>query len=566
MNINIELAKLYMDRGIIDEQEMNTMLAESSELGITIDAYMLKTKARSEREVYSVLSEFYCMPYVQMEMLDPDDQLVRSFSVTFLRKNCIVPITVDASGTMVIAIGRPFDFNARSAARVLHRGPVEFIMVLPEYVEKYLNSTAAVKSTADALVSLQKEREKKAVASSPSVATIAAPTPKEEEEISNAPAVRLVDSIIKEAIPFRASDIHIEPFENVVKVRYRIDGDLADRAEFPIESFPAICARLKILSGIDIAERRIPQDGRINLSIEGKEYDFRVSTLPTIFGEKFVIRILDKTSFSFTRKDLGFNEDENKIVDKILAHPHGIVLLTGPTGCGKSTTLYSFLKEINKPEVNIVTVEDPVEYTLMGINQTQVNTKANMTFAAALRSILRQDPDIIMIGEMRDEETAQIAIRAAITGHLVFSTLHTNDAPGVINRLVDMGVKGYLVEDSLIGVISQRLVKQLCPMCKIKTRTNRREMEILHIDEPTTIYRPQGCQYCNNSGYRGRIAVHEIMYMTDKLRDTVGRHLTAEDVREIAKSEGMKTLWEACRERVYSGDTSISELMTLSLD
>ncbi len=441
MNINIELAKLYMDRGIIDEQEMNTMLAESSELGITIDAYMLKTKARSEREVYSVLSEFYCMPYVQMEMLDPDDQLVRSFSVTFLRKNCIVPITVDASGTMVIAIGRPFDFNARSAARVLHRGPVEFIMVLPEYVEKYLNSTAAVKSTADALVSLQKEREKKAVASSPSVATIAAPTPKEEEEISNAPAVRLVDSIIKEAIPFRASDIHIEPFENVVKVRYRIDGDLADRAEFPIESFPAICARLKILSGIDIAERRIPQDGRINLSIEGKEYDFRVSTLPTIFGEKFVIRILDKTSFSFTRKDLGFNEDENKIVDKILAHPHGIVLLTGPTGCGKSTTLYSFLKEINKPEVNIVTVEDPVEYTLMGINQTQVNTKANMTFAAALRSILRQDPDIIMIGEMRDEETAQIAIRAAITGHLVFSTLHTNDAPGVINRLVDMGVK-----------------------------------------------------------------------------------------------------------------------------
>ena len=491
MNINIELAKLYMDRGIIDEQEMNTMLAESSELGITIDAYMLKTKARSEREVYSVLSEFYCMPYIQMEMLDPDDQLVRCFSVTFLRKNCIVPITVDASGTMVIAIGRPFDLNARSAARVLHRGPVEFIMVLPEYIEKYLNSTAAVKSTADALVSLQKEREKKTGTAATSATTANAPTAKEEEEISSAPAVRLVDSIIKEAIPFRASDIHIEPFETIVKVRYRIDDDLADRAEFPIESFPAICARLKILSGIDIAERRIPQDGRINLSIEGKEYDFRVSTLPTIFGEKFVIRILDKTSFSFTRKDLGFSEDENKVVDKILAHPHGIVLLTGPTGCGKSTTLYSFLKEINKPEVNIVTVEDPVEYTMMGINQTQVNTKSNMTFAAALRSILRQDPDIIMIGEMRDEETAQIAIRAAITGHLVFSTLHTNDAPGVINRLVDMGVKGYLVEDSLIGVISQRLVKQLCPMCKIKTKTNRREMELLHIDEPAAIYRPQ---------------------------------------------------------------------------
>lgn len=566
MNLNIELAKLYMDRGIIDEHEMNTMLGEASELNLSIDAYMMKTKSRSEREVYSVLSEFYCMPYVQMEMLDPDDELVKKFSVSFLKKNCIVPITIDTSGTLVVATGRPFDCTSLSAARLFFRGRIEFILVTPVQIDKYLTSAAAVISTANALDSLQKEREKKLGSNAKYVNGVLVAAPKEEDEVANAPAVRLVDSIIKEAIPFRASDIHIEPFEKLVKVRYRIDGDLVDRAEFPIESFPAICARIKILSGIDIAERRIPQDGRINLTVEGTEYDFRVSTLPTIFGEKFVIRILDKSSFGFSRADLGFSADENKVVDKILAHPHGIILLTGPTGCGKTTTLYSFLQEVNKPEVNIVTVEDPIEYTMFGINQTQVNVKANMTFAAALRSILRQDPDIIMIGEIRDEETAQIATRAAITGHLVFSTLHTNDAPGVINRLVDMGVKGYLVEDSLIGVISQRLVKRLCPMCKIKAKTNSREMEMLKITEPTTIYRPQGCQFCNNSGYRGRIAVHEIMYMTDKLRDTIGRDMTAEDVREVAKSEGMNTLWESCRNMVYDGTTSIAELMSLSME
>lgn len=300
-----------------------------------------------------------------------------------------------------------------------------------------------------------------------------------------------------------------------MRIRYRIDGELSDRANFPIESYPAICARLKIIAEMNIAERRIPQDGRVNMVINGVEYDFRVSSIPTVWGEKFVIRILDKSAFNFSREELGFTEAGGALVDKILAHPHGIVLLTGPTGCGKSTTLYSFLRELNKPNVNITTVEDPVEYTLEGINQIQVNVKADMTFAAALRSILRQDPDIVMIGEIRDEETAQIAIRAAITGHLVFSTLHTNDAPGAMVRLVDMGVSGYLAADALVGVISQRLVKRLCPACKKKGKTNAREMAMLGIKEPVSIYRPQGCQYCNGTGYKGRIAVHEIMYMND---------------------------------------------------
>ncbi|MGN1235060.1 MAG: GspE/PulE family protein, partial [Christensenellaceae bacterium] len=307
-------------------------------------------------------------------------------------------------------------------------------------------------------------------------------------------------------------------------------------------------------------------DGRINMVVGGKEYDFRVSSLPTVYGEKFVIRILDKTSFHFTREDLAFTERENEVIDKMLLRPHGIILLTGPTGCGKSTTLYSFLKEINHPDVNIVTVEDPVEYTLAGVNQTQVNTKANMTFATALRSILRQDPDVIMIGEIRDEETAEIAVRAAITGHLVFSTLHTNDASSAVIRLEDMGVQDYLVADALVGVIAQRLVKRLCPACKKRGRTNPKEMDILGIAEPVSIARPQGCQFCNNTGYKGRIAVHEIMFVNEEMKMAVSKGKDLDVLRELAIQNGMSTLWSSCRSLVMKGVTSIQELMTLNQD
>ena len=297
-----------------------------------------------------------------------------------------------------------------------------------------------------------------------------------------------------------------------------------------------------------------------------KEYDFRVSSLPSVHGEKFVIRILDKTSFRFTRQDLGFTDEENVVIDRMLEQPHGIILLTGPTGCGKSTTLYSFLKEVNTPTVNIITVEDPVEYTMNGITQTQVNQKANMTFATALRSILRQDPDIIMIGEIRDEETAEIAVRAAITGHLVFSTLHTNDAPGAITRLEDMGVPDYLVADALVGVIAQRLVKRLCPACKKRGKTNQKEMEILGITEPVSIFRPQGCQFCNNSGYKGRVAIHEIMHMDETMKSMVTQTKSSESLRNLASNNGMINLWTSCRSLVLKGVTSLQELMTLNSD
>jgi len=454
------------------------------------------------------------------------------------------------------------DTSALSAIATRIVCPVDYVLVPPMQIERYIDSIAAVLSTSEALDDLNEEGDAKLFSGKSSDDDEDAL----EGDVLNNPSVRLVDSIIKEAIPYRASDIHIEPFEKTVKVRYRIDGDLQERADFSAGAYSAISARIKIMAGMDIAERRIPQDGRINLIVGGKEYDLRVSSLPTMFGEKFVIRILDRTSFRFTREDLGFTEDENVLLDKMLSRPHGIILLTGPTGCGKSTTLYAFLKEINKPEVNIVTVEDPVEYTMSGINQTQVNTKANMTFSVALRSILRQDPDVIMVGEMRDEETAEIAVRAAITGHLVFSTLHTNDAPGSITRLEDMGVEDYLLADALVGVIAQRLVKRMCPACKKRAKTNAKEMEILGLDEPINIFRPQGCQFCNGTGYKGRVAVHEIMYINENMRNAIAQEQNLEKLREKAKENGMVTLWNSCRSLVVKGVTSIQELMSLNVE
>lgn len=560
MNANYELLQFYVYKKIIKKKDADAILSECERLGIPVREYLLTKEYTTEATELEALAEYYCMPCIELEMLDIDKSLFDRFSFDFMKSNKIVPVSFDKNGTLLVATGKPLDSATMSSMSVNFSCPVQCILTPSSQIDRYIDSISAVITTSAALSDLNAEKDDQLFGKGDVTQSIIF----REDDVINNPAVRLVDSIVKEAIPYRASDIHIEPFEKKVRVRYRIDGDLQERAEFPIEFYSAISARLKIMSGLNIAERRIPQDGRINMIIGGKEYDFRVSSLPTVYGEKFVIRILDKTSFHFTRTDLGFTDGENAIIDKMLMRPHGIILLTGPTGCGKSTTLYSFLKEVNDPTVNIITVEDPVEYTMAGINQTQVNTKANMTFALALRSILRQDPDIIMIGEIRDEETAEIAVRAAITGHLVFSTLHTNDAPGAITRLEDMGVADYLVADALAGVIAQRLVKRLCPACKKRGKTNAKEMEILGITEPVSIFRPQGCQFCNNTGYKGRIAIHEIMYMNENMKNEVSRSKNLEVLREMAAKNGMVSLWDSCKSIVLSGVTSIQELMTLT--
>ena len=563
MNIQADLLQFYLYKKLIKKKDFDTILEEAKRLNVSVRDYLLAKEYVTEATELEALAEYYCMPFVEIDMLDVDMSLFDKFSFDYMKKNKFIPVSIDRNGVMLVAVGKPMDFSAMSAIAACYAGAVDVVLTPPVQIDRMIDSVAAVISTSAALKDLNSESDEKLIAgfknSAPGLASTA-------DDVVNNPAVRLVDSIIKEAIPYRASDIHVEPFEKRVRVRYRIDGDLQERAEFPIEAYPAICARLKIMSGLNIAERRVPQDGRINMLIGGKEYDFRVSSLPSIYGEKFVIRILDKTSFHFSREDLGFTVEENAIIDKMLMRPHGVILLTGPTGSGKSTTLYSFLKEVNDPTVNIITVEDPVEYTMAGITQTQVNAKANMTFAAALRSILRQDPDIIMIGEIRDEETAEIAVRAAITGHLVFSTLHTNDAPGAITRLEDMGVPDYLVADALAGVIAQRLVKRLCPACKKRGKANAKEMEILGLRDPVSIFRPQGCQFCNNTGYKGRIAIHEIMFMNEAMKNEVSKSKNLDVLKQMAIKNGMISLWSSCRSLVIKGITSVQELMTLNAE
>ena len=366
----------------------------------------------------------------------------------------------------------------------------------------------------------------------------------------------------------RASDIHIEPMENIIRVRYRIDGALYERARYGVNVLSAIIARIKIIGGMDISEKRKPQDGRITQVVDRVEYDIRVSILPTVYGEKVVMRLAAKSALNRDKSQLGFKPYELKQFDYILKNPHGIILVTGPTGSGKSTTLYTALSELNKEDVNIITVEDPVEANIDGINQVQVNNKADLTFATALRSILRQDPDIIMIGEIRDQETASIAVQASITGHLVVSTLHTNSSASTITRLEDMGIESYLIADSVIGVIAQRLVRRLCPFCKKPKQATRDEKEFMGMreEEDVTIYEPCGCSKCDNTGFKGRIGVYEIMQITPKLKTIISKREGADILKEEALKEGMHTLRMSATDYVLDGTTSFSEMVKVSFD
>lgn len=389
----------------------------------------------------------------------------------------------------------------------------------------------------------------------------------EVDDVKNAPVVKMIEYLFRNSVEMRASDIHIEPFEKEIRIRYRIDGKLTTINTLGIESLAPLITRIKILANLNIAEKRIPQDGRIITKIGNTDVDLRVSILPTVNGEKVVIRILNRDNYKLGKEHLGLSKANLRKLNNIISNPHGIVLVTGPTGSGKSTTLYTILSELNSSNVNIVTVEDPVEYTLDGINQVNVNKKAGLSFASGLRSILRQDPDIIMIGEIRDEETAQIAIKAAITGHLVLSTLHTNDAPSSITRLVDMGVEPYLVASSVVGVIAQRLVRKICPHCKEEYEASEYERKTLTGSSNGTLklYKGKGCGHCNGTGYIGRIGVYEIMEVTREHRDIINKTRDSDILKDISIKHGMTTLEDECKKLVLNGTTTMQELATITL-
>lgn len=383
-----------------------------------------------------------------------------------------------------------------------------------------------------------------------------------KDRVESAPIVKLATTIVENSYRADATDIHIEPFDKYTRIRIRVNGDLVELMNISSAVHSALTTRFKLISGMNIAEKRIPQDGRFTQVVDGTTLDVRVSSLPMVHGEKIVIRILSTGQIALRKiTDLGMSDYNYTLFESMLRVPHGVILVTGPTGSGKTTTLYAALGEIAKPNVNVVTVEDPVEKAIDGINQCQVNTKAGMTFAAALRSILRQDPDVVMIGEMRDTETADIGIRAAITGHLVLSTLHTNDAASTVVRLVDMGVAPYMVATSLIGVIAQRLVKVLCPDCKKPRMTTPEENDLMGLDHSIQIFEPGGCPACNNTGYRGRTAIHEIIHCTTKVSSIIAGGGTKEEIEKAAKEQGTKLLRDNAAELVQAGETSIDELV-----
>ncbi|MGL5314147.1 MAG: GspE/PulE family protein [Peptostreptococcaceae bacterium] len=389
----------------------------------------------------------------------------------------------------------------------------------------------------------------------------------EIDDVKNAPVVKMIEYLFRNSVEMRASDIHIEPFENEVRIRYRIDGQLQTVNSLQKESLGPLVTRIKILAGLNITEKRVPQDGRILTNVDNQEVDLRVSILPVVSGEKIVIRILSRSSYKIGKNELGMNGSNLDKLQNMISKPNGIVLVTGPTGSGKSTTLYTILNELNSSDINIVTIEDPVEYTMNGINQVNVNAKNGVTFAAGLRSILRQDPDIVMIGEIRDEETAKVAVKAAITGHLVVSTLHTNDAPSTITRLIDMGIEPYLVSTAITGVIAQRLVKKVCDNCKESYEADIYEKKILskNQNESVTLYKAKGCGYCNHTGYKGRTGIYEMMEITREHKDIITETRDVNILRDVAIKHGMETLSDECKKLVLSGITTINELLAVSM-
>ena len=516
--------------------------ADSSETPIYTE--LVKDKIVDEENMYHILADYLGFEYRYCQLSEINLSFIGNYPRDLLLEYQGIPFEFDGD-TLVILGSNPFKIEEFTELLTYGGRKIKFIISPPKQMKlilDYANNKIQQNEAMDEYIKNNTETEEV-----------------DPDAPIDAPVIKLCDSILIDAINRGASDIHIEPFSKSVFIRFRIDGKLQKIDDISPKLYPAMLARYKIMAELNIAERRVPQDGKISLTVEGGNYDFRVSTIPTIHGEKIVIRIYSRSFSSSDISSLGFSDKQKDLIMGMITRPHGIILLTGPTGSGKSTTLYTFLRYLAKEDTNIMTVEDPVENEIDGINQVQVNTKANLTFAAALRSFLRQDPNVIMIGEIRDEETAQIATRAAITGHLVLSSIHTNDAAGVITRLINMGIPKYLVADSLLGAISQRLVRKLCPKCKVAKTTTPAEMALLKINEPAEIFEPKGCNFCNNTGYLGRIGVFEIMVITDEIRAVVmSDDFTSEKVGDIVERD-MTTVLSHTRERVLAGITSLEE-------
>lgn len=557
----IRLGDVLMSRGLIDQNQLNMALKEQKEKGRMLGEMLVELGYVTQEKINDILCEMLNIEFIDLQVEEPEENVRDLIPEEVMRKYTLVPMRYDKNnaGVIQVAMADPMNILAMDDINIITGKQVAPYLANASDIRAYFDRVFGKKQAQNiaemykkeqGLVQEESEEEKL-----------------RKEDVENAPIVQLVNSIIEQAARQRASDIHIEPFEESIRVRYRVDGVLREVIEYDKSLLGAITARLKIMSGMDISEKRKPQDGRITIIVDNREYDIRVSNLPTVYGEKVVMRLASKEGFKKQKSDLGLTPADLVKFDNILKNPHGIILVTGPTGSGKSTTLYTALSSLNSEEVNIITVEDPVEANIDGINQVQVNNKADMTFANALRSILRQDPDIIMIGEIRDSETAEIAVRASITGHLVVSTLHTNSTANSISRLADMGVEPYLIADSLVGIIAQRLVRRLCE-CKKPRLATLEEKEELAVDpsEDIVLYEPCGCKMCDNTGYKGRIGIYEIMTITPKIKSMITKGKSADEIKEQAIEEGMSTLKASAAKYVLDGTTSMSEMVKVTYE
>jgi general secretion pathway protein E len=542
----MRLGEILMQRKLLEQDDLDRALELQKERGDKLGKILIDLGFIASRDLLSALSEQLGVPLAAVDQPPPVAPEIDGLSPRFMRQCRFIPIRVEDS-TLSIAMADPLDFETTAA-------------VCGFSGLKVATALAAEQEILDAIDKYYGEAEKQTTDSEIESTQAGEDLEHLRDMASEAPVIRLVNAMIAQAVEKRASDIHIEPFEKEFRIRYRIDGVLFNQEQPPREMKAAIVSRLKLMAKLNIAERRLPQDGRIKIKTLGREVDLRVSTLPTLYGESVVMRLLDRSAGDFyDLRRLGFDTHFLARMEYYTSLPHGIFLVTGPTGSGKSTTLYSALKRINIPDKKIITIEDPVEYQMDGINQIHVNPQIGLTFAAGLRHIVRQDPDVIMVGEIRDRETADIAIRAALTGHLVFSTLHTNDAPSAITRLTDMGVENYLITSSLVSVLAQRLVRLICPHCKVAAGTRTAPD-----GEKVESFRGAGCESCSGTGYTSRVGIFELMELNDEIRKLIMANEDAAQITAAARRNGMQSLREDGWMKVRTGVTTADEVMRVT--
>jgi type II secretion system protein E len=562
--------------GKLDDDKIQKAKLRSSELGAPLPKTLVQMGVVEEDDILEVLGENLGMETVHLGDMRIDPAALSLLPKDLTSKYHAVPIAVEDS-TVKVALADPFDVQSIDTIRLFledkgyHFQPV---IAREDEVEAcisrfYTSANAEVdKILQDLSEDLQNESTTEEVEEQGNLQDYMDTISDEELSEDEGPIIKLVNLILQEALKSRASDIHFEPFETEFKVRFRIDGVLHEIQSPPARLQQAILSRVKIMAGMDLAEKRVPQDGRIQMKMQGKDIDFRVSALPGLFGPSIVLRLLDKSGVMLGLEQIGFMEENIEIFKKLIRRPNGIILITGPTGSGKTTTLYSALNTINNIDTKIITIENPVEYQIEGINQVQISEDIGLTFSAGLRSILRQSPNVILVGEIRDSETAEIAIRSALTGHLVFSTLHTNDAPGATTRLIEMGVKPFLVSSAIQAVLAQRLVRVICKDCKETYVPDPVVLEE-YVSDPSeyagkTFYRGRGCEACNYTGYRGRTAIHEVMVMSDELRQLVLDKAPIEKIRDLARQQGMRTLREDGFLKALRGDTTLLDVSRIT--